>query len=39
MNIRLVKADGTTPSLSAYLLRWLLYGIDVTITGGLGVLV
>ena len=39
MNIRVVKADGTTPSLSAYLLRWLLYGIDVTITGGLGVLV
>ena len=30
MNIRVVKADGTTPSLSAYLLRWLLYGIDVT---------
>ena len=39
MNIRVVKADGTTPSLSAYLIRWLLYGIDVTITGGLGVLV
>lgn len=39
MNIRVVKADGSTPGLSAYLLRWLLYLIDVVITSGLGLLV
>lgn len=39
VNIRVVKADGTTPGLSSYFLRWLLYSIDVTITGGLGLLV
>ncbi len=37
LNIRVVKADGSTPSLSSYLMRWLLYLIDVTLTGGLGV--
>lgn len=37
--IRVVKADGSTPSLSAYLLRWLLFVIDVPLTGGLGLLV
>lgn len=39
MNMRVVKADGSTPSLSAYLLRWLLYAVDVPITSGLGILV
>ena len=39
MNIRVVKADGTTPSISSYLLRWLLFPIDGPITGGLGILV
>lgn len=39
LNIRVVKADGSTPTLSAYLLRWLLYSIDVTFTGGLGLIV
>lgn len=39
LNIRVVKADGSTPSLSSYLLRWLLFPIDLPITGGLGVLV
>ncbi|NCC09555.1 MAG: RDD family protein [Bacteroidia bacterium] len=39
MNIRVVKADGSTPSISAYLLRWLLFVIDVPLTSGLGVLV
>lgn len=39
MNIRVVKADGSTPGLSAYLLRWLLYLIDVVLTSGLGLLV
>lgn len=39
VNIRVVKSDGTAPSFSGYLLRWLLYNIDVTFTGGLGVIV
>lgn len=39
MNIRVIKADGTTPGISAYLLRWLLFSIDGPLTGGLGLLV
>ena len=39
MNIRVVKSDGSTPSISAYLLRWLLFIIDGPGTGGLGLLV
>lgn len=39
MNIRVVKADGTTPGVSSYLLRWLLFIIDGPVTGGLGLLV
>lgn len=39
MNIRVVKADGSTPGISSYLLRWLLFPIDLPFTGGLGVLV
>ena len=39
VNIRVVKADGTAPSFSSYLLRWLLYNIDVTFSGGLGIIV
>ena len=39
MNIRVVKADGTSPSISSYLLRWLLFPIDCPFTGGLGILV
>ena len=39
MNIRVVKIDGSTPSISAYLLRWLLFPIDVPFTGGLGLLI
>lgn len=38
MNIRVVKADGTTPSISSYLLRWLLFPIDAFLTGGFGIL-
>ena len=38
LNIRVVKADGTTPTLSAYLLRWLLYLFDFNLTGGLGLI-
>lgn len=33
------KSDGSTPSISAYLLRWLLFIIDGPGTGGLGLLV
>lgn len=39
MNIRVVKADGSTPGVSSYLLRWLLFIIDGPATGGLGLLV
>ncbi len=39
MNIRVVKADGSTPGVGAYLLRWLLFLIDGPLTGGLGLLV
>lgn len=39
MNIRVVKADGSTPSISAYLLRWLFFIIDGPLTGGLGFIV
>lgn len=39
MKIRVVKADGSTPGISAYVLRWLLFLIDGPLTGGLGVLV
>lgn len=39
VNIRVVKADGTTPTLSSYFLRWLLFGIDFIMTGGLGLIV
>lgn len=38
MNIKVVMADGSTPALGSYLLRWLLYSIDVPVTGGLGIL-
>lgn len=38
LNIRVVKADGSTPSISSYLLRWMLFVIDGPLTGGLGVL-
>lgn len=39
LNIRVIKVDGSTPSLGSYLLRWLLYMVDVPLTGGLGVVV
>lgn len=39
MNIRVVKMDGSTPSMSSYLLRWFLFSIEGPITGGLGLLV
>ena len=39
MNIRVVKADGSTPGIGSYLLRWRLFPIDGPVTGGLGHLV
>lgn len=39
MNIRVVKVDGSTPSVSSYLLRWLLFIIDGPLTSGLGLFV
>ncbi len=39
INIRVVKVDGSTPSIGSYLLRWLLFPIDGPITSGLGLLV
>ncbi|MDL2247980.1 RDD family protein, partial [Bacteroides sp. OttesenSCG-928-J23] len=38
LNLRVIMTDGSTPTLSAYLLRWLLYLFDVNLTGGLGVI-
>lgn len=39
MNIRVVKVDGSTPTVSSYLLRWLLFIVDGPLTSGLGLLV
>lgn len=39
LGIRVVKLDGSRPTLSSYLLRWLLFIVDVPLTGGLGLLV
>ena len=36
MGIRVAMADGSTPSLGGYLLRWILYPIDTFATMGLG---
>ncbi len=39
MNIRVVKLDGTTPTLSSYLLRWLFRLIDIYVLyGGVSVI-
>ncbi len=34
MKIRVMKTDGSTPSVTSYLLRWLFRLIDVTASGG-----
>ncbi len=39
LGIRVIKVDGSTPTLSSYLLRWLLLPIDLPLTSGLGLLV
>ena len=37
LKTRVVMADGSTPTIGACLLRWMLYPIDVFVTFGLGV--
>lgn len=39
MKMRVAKLDGSTPTLGAYLMRWLLYLVDGPLTSFLGVLV
>ncbi|MEY8686531.1 RDD family protein [Bacteroides sp. AN502(2024)] len=39
MNIRVVKVDGSTPTISSYLLRWILFIVDGPLTSGLGIFV
>ena len=39
MKTRVVKADGTTPTLGAYLLRWLIFIVDGPLLGYMGILV
>lgn len=39
MKTRVVKADGSTPTLGDYVLRWLLYIVDGPMTSFMGVLV
>ena len=36
MKLRVVKVDSTPPHFSDYLLRWVLFPVDVLMTGGLG---
>ena len=36
MKTRVVMTDGSTPTLGAYLMRWILYPFDTFVTGGLG---
>lgn len=36
MKIRVLMLDGSTPSMGAYLLRWILRPIDTLLTSGLG---
>jgi hypothetical protein len=38
VNTRVVKVDGSTPTLGAYLLRWLLFLIDGPITSCMGII-
>lgn len=39
MKLRVVMKDGTTPSLGAYLLRWLLFLVDGPLTSFCGIIV
>lgn len=39
MNMRVIKLDGTTPTIGSYLMRWLLYIIDGPLTSFAGIVV
>ena len=39
MKMRVVKLDGSSPTLGAYLMRWLLYLVDGPLTSFIGLLV
>ena len=39
MNMRVIKLDGTTPTIGSYLMRWLLYIIDGPLTSFAGLVV
>lgn len=39
LKIRVARLDGAQPTLSQYLLRWLLRFVDVTLTSGIGAVV
>ena len=36
MHLRVVQIDGSEPTIGSYLLRWLLYPVDVGFSGGIG---
>ncbi|GIV37419.1 MAG: RDD family protein [Cyclobacteriaceae bacterium] len=36
LRIKVVRMDGTSPTLGNYLLRWLLRFVDITLSGGFG---
>lgn len=38
MHLRVVQVDGETPTLGDYLLRWLLFPVDVGLSGSIGLL-
>lgn len=38
MKLRVVHVDGSEPTIGSYLLRWLLYPVDVMFGGGLGLI-
>lgn len=38
LNIKVVRLDGTTPSLKAYLLRWVLRPVDILLYGSVAIL-
>jgi uncharacterized RDD family membrane protein YckC len=38
MNIKVVKLDGTQPSISSYLLRWLIRWVDMLFSGAVAIL-
>lgn len=39
MHLRVVKVDGSEPTIGSYLLRWILSPIDISFGGGIGLIV